>query len=261
MNLSALDDDIQLLRRAPMLAACRDGPVSRSTIAERADCSRTTAYRATTELVERGLLERDGEGYRLTGFGTAALDRLEELQRGLDGARRLQPVLECNDEQVLREHVHLFSEATVLEADAEAPYAIEQRLTSIIADTSERIHGVSTSFGSPITLTRTLERVEAGVEFEWGLPQVVLERLEGQHREMHTTVRSHDNTTVYVLEDVVVDLSFYDSTLVITGFDGDRGRLAAVAITDDPEARAWAEALYSRYKREAEVLDAEVASE
>ena len=227
MNLSALDNDIQLLRRAPMLAACRDGPASRSIIAERADCSRTTAYRATTELVEQGLLERDNRGYRLTGFGMTVLDRLEELQRGLDGARRLQPVLEYIDEPVFREHAHLFSEATVLEADAEAPYAIEQHLASIIADTSERIHGVSTSFGSPITLTRTAERVEAGVEFEWGLPQVVLKRLESQYSELHTAVRTHDNTTVYALEDVVVDFSLYDDTLVVTGFDSDRGGVSS----------------------------------
>ncbi|WP_231185148.1 helix-turn-helix domain-containing protein [Haladaptatus sp. DYF46] len=255
MNQSALDGDTQLLRRAPMLAACRDGPVSRSTIAERADCSRTTAYRATTELVEHGLLEQADGGYLLTGFGTTALDRIERFRAALDGARRLRPVLDCIDAPVLRSNTHLFTDAVVMEADSEAPYAIEQRLESIIANASERIYGVSTSFGSPITLTRTVDRVESGVDFEWGLPRAVLERLENQHGDLHTRIRTHQNTTVHVVEDPVVDFSLYDDTLVLTGFDEDRGTLAAVAVTDNHDARAWAERLYRRYRRRADTLD------
>lgn len=260
MDQSALDNDIQLLRRAPMLAACRNDPVSRSTIAERADCSRTTAYRATTELVEEGLLGKADDGYRLTGFGTTTLDRIEQFRAALDGARQLRPVLDHIDAPVLRANVHLFADATVIEADSEAPYAIEQHLESIIANANERIYGVSTSFGSPITLTRTVDRVEAGVEFEWGLPRAILDRLESQHGDLHTTVRAHQNTTVHVVEDAVVDFSLYDDTLVLTGFDSNRGTLAAVAITDSPDARAWADRLYRRYRRRADTLDSTAQS-
>ena len=64
-----------------------------------------------------------------------------------------------------------------------------------------------------------------------------------------------------VCGDVVVDFSLYDDTLVVTGFDSDRGGLAAIAITDDPEARAWAEGLYGQHKEEAEILDSVVTSE
>jgi len=131
------------------------------------------------------------------------------------------------------------TEPTVLEADSEAPYGIEQRLGAIIADASERICGAATSFGSPMTLSRTVDRVEAGVDFEWALPQAVLERLERQHDELHATVLPHDNTAVYVTEEVI-DLSLYDDTLVLTGFDADRGTLAAVATTDSPDAVDWA---------------------
>jgi len=54
MDGSTLGRDIRLLQRAPILAACRDGPVERSTIADRAGSSRTTVYRATTELEAEG---------------------------------------------------------------------------------------------------------------------------------------------------------------------------------------------------------------
>jgi predicted transcriptional regulator len=240
MDQSALDRDTTLLQRAPMLAACRDGPASRSTIAERAGCSRTTAYRATTDLAARGLLEQVEGGYRLTGLGTTVLGRIERLRAELDGARRLRPVLDCIDAPELRANTHLFADATVVAADAGAPYAVEQHVESTIADASERIYGAASSFGSPTTLTRTVERIEAGVEFAWALPQVVLDRLVRQHGALHERVLARDTTSVYVVEEVPVDFSVYDDTLALTAFDPDRGTLEAVATTDDPAALEWA---------------------
>jgi len=254
MDRAALEDVTALLQRAHVLAACLDGPVGRSAIAERADCSRATAYRATTDLEARGLLEKGADGYRLTGSGRAALTHVEQLRASVDGARHLEPVLEYVDSPRLVENVDLFTDATVIEADAEAPYAIEQHLESIIAGASERIYGAAKSFGSPALLARTVERVEAGVEFEWALPRAVLDRLDRQHGELHATVQAHDNTTVYVVEDVPVDFSCYDDTLVLTGFDADRGTLAAVATTEDPAAVQWAQRVFETYRDRGERL-------
>ena len=255
MDQSALERDVALVQRAPVLAACRDGPVGHSTIAERADCSRTTAYRATADLEDRGVLERTDGGYRLTNLGVTVLGHVERFRATLDGARHLRPVLDCIDTPELRENTRLFADATVMVATPDAPYAIEQHLESIIADADECIYGGATSFGSPTTLARTVERVEAGVEFEWALPRAVLDRIVSQHGELHATVRAHDNATVYVLEDVVVDFSVYDDTLVLTGFDDDRGTLSAVATTDDPEARAWADGIFATYRERGQRLD------
>ena len=228
-------DPSRLLSHRPLLAAARDRPVDRSTLEAELDVSRATVYRQTAALVDEGLLERTAAGYRTTGPGEAIVDAATRFERSLAAADRLGPLLEHCSPPALTESLHLFADATVMEADPEAPYAIEQHLESIIADTTERMYGAATSFGSPMVLTRIVDRVEAGVEFEWALPQEVLDRLENQHGELHATVRAHDNTAVYVTEDVV-DLSLFDDTLVLTGFDADRGTLAAVATTDDPDA-------------------------
>ncbi|WP_082256246.1 winged helix-turn-helix domain-containing protein [Haloferax sp. ATB1] len=254
MDYSGLDRDTTLLQRAPVLAACRDGPVGRSTIAERAGCSRTTAYRATTDLERRGLVEQANGGYRLTGLGSTLLDCVDGFREAVDGARRLRPVLARIDAAELRENTRLFADATVVEADPEAPYAVEQHLDTLIADTSDRICGAATSFGSPGLLARTVERVEAGVEFEWALPTAVLDRLERQHGELHATVLAHDNAAAYVVDDVAVDFSCYDDTLVLTAFDAGRGTLTATATTDDPDAVAWAEEIFGRYRDAGELV-------
>lgn len=248
MDGEAIEDMVALVKRATILDACRGGPASRAAIAERADCSRTTAYRATTSLTDRDLLEQVDGGYRLTGFGATVLDRIERFRAELDGARHLRPVLEHMDAPELRENAHLFTDATIMEASLAAPYAVEQHLEGIIADVSERIVGGASSFGSPMTLAQTVDRVEAGVEFAWALPRAVLQRLDRQHGDLHATVRAHDNTTVHVVEDVTVDCSLYDDTLVLTGFDEERGTLAAVATTDDPAAVEWADGVLERYR-------------
>ncbi|ELZ88660.1 hypothetical protein C441_18147 [Haloferax sulfurifontis ATCC BAA-897] len=235
------------------MAATRDRSVSRSTLETELGVSRATVYRQTAALVDEGLLERTSRGYRTTGAGAAVLDATDRFERSLAAADRLKALLEHLSPPVLTENLHLFADATVMAADSESPYAIEQHLESVIGDADERIYGAATSFGSPVTLARTVDRVEAGVDFEWALPQAVLTRLKRQHGELHETVRAHDNTAVYVTEDVI-DLSLYDDTLVLTGFDADRGTLAAVATTDAPAAVEWARDVFETHRERGERL-------
>ncbi|WP_233509332.1 MULTISPECIES: winged helix-turn-helix domain-containing protein [unclassified Haloferax] len=246
-------DPTRLLNHQPLLAVARARSVDRSTLETELDVSRATVYRQTSALVDEGLLKRTNRGYRTTGAGTAVLDAAERFERSLAAADRLKPLLEHLSPSVLTENLHLFADATVMAVDPESPYAIEQRLESVISDVDERIYGAATSFGSPVTLARTVDCVEGGVDFEWALPQAVLERLECQHGELHETVRAHDNASVYVTEDVV-DLSLYDDTLVLTGFDTDRGTLAAVAMTDSSAAVDWACDVFETHRERGERL-------
>ncbi|WP_233517308.1 MULTISPECIES: helix-turn-helix transcriptional regulator [Haloferax] len=246
-------DPARLLNHHPLLAATRNRPLDRSALEIELDVSRATVYRQTAALVDEGLLERTNRGYRTTGAGAAVLDAADRFERSLAAAGRLKPLLEHLSPPALTENLHLFADATVMAVDSESPYAIEQHLESVISDVDERIYGAATSFGSPVTLARTVDRVEGGVDFEWALPQAVLERLERQHGELHETVRSHENAAVYVTEDVI-DLSLYDDTLVLTGFDTDRGTLAAVAMTDSSAAVNWAFDVFEAHRERGERL-------
>jgi len=255
MNQTALDASASLLQRAHVLDACRDGGVGRSTIAERAGCSRTTAYRATSELVERGLLEQNEGGYRLTGFGAMLLDQVERFQARLDGARQLRPLLEYVDAPPLVEHAHLFRDATVIEADPETPYRIDQRLESIIGDTSREMLGATSTFSSPAVMETAYEVIRSGVEVHWVLTQSTFEMVREFHGEGHDELRDLEFTSTHAVESIPVDVAIYDDTLVVPGFDDETGVLGAIATTENASAVEWARERIESLQASGERLD------
>lgn len=145
---------VTLLGRADVLFACRDGPVDRSTICAKADCSRSTAYRVTGDLEERGYLERLSGGYRVTNAGAAAAAQIRHFQSGFSGAQHMAPV-QYVDATGLVDAMHVFADAEVYEASPSAPYLLEDRLLSIIGGTDRRLLGGTGSSSSAVVFDRT----------------------------------------------------------------------------------------------------------
>ncbi|WP_257299493.1 winged helix-turn-helix domain-containing protein [Haloarchaeobius sp. FL176] len=255
MDREAVDDAVALLQRAPVLAACRDGPIDRGTLTERAGVSRATAYRATNVLAERGLLEREAGDYRLTGLGRAVLTRVESFEAGLTGALTLAPVLARVDAPELVSNTHLFTDETVLTADPSAPYRIDQELAAIVGETTRKMVGVTTSFGSPTVMERTYEVVRSGVAVEWVLTPGAFDGVRDQHGEGHDELMGLDTTATYLADELPLDIAIYDDTLVVPSYDAGSGAVAAVATTDDPDAVAWGRGVFEDCRDRAERLD------
>jgi predicted transcriptional regulator len=253
MGEDDLEADVRLLRRAPILAACRDGPTDRSTIAERADCSGTTAYRATTELAADGLLAKHAGGYSLTNFGTAMLDHLTQFRARVDGTRHLLPLLRRIDAQELREHVDLFTDATVLEASPDAPYVVDQQFESIVEENSGGAwFGFTRAFGSPSVVETTTRALSDGASAEWVFTRDAIAAISEQHPEAQTELRALDRTASYAVDSLPFSFAALDGTLVLIATDDTTGVHAAIATTDNPDALAWARDLFERYRDRAE---------
>lgn len=255
MSRTPLDEIGSLVQRAPVLDACRDGPVGRPTIAERADCSRATAYRATGSLEERGLLEKVANGYRLTGFGRSVLRQIELFRSGLDGTATLRPVLTHVDAPELAANADLFTDATVVQSTPDAPYSVDQHIASIIESTEESMTGLTSSFASPSVMAATYEVIRSGVDVEWVLTQSAFDGVRRQHNEGHDELMTFDTTTTYIVEQSPLDIGIYDETLVVAGFDDESGIVAAVATTDDDAAVEWGKAVVTDHKARGAPLD------
>jgi|AntRauMinimDraft_3_1070383.scaffolds.fasta_scaffold00637_4 predicted transcriptional regulator len=252
MDESGLENDTRLLQRGPILAACRDGPADRSTIAERSGSSRTTVYRATTELVAEGLLKQQSAGYSLTNFGVTMLDRLTGFRAKLDGARHLRPLLDRIDAPELREHVDLFADATVIKASPDAPYAVDQQFASIIDANRGAWFGFTRSFGSPSVVEAVSAAIFDGASAEWVFTSDTITALSEQHPEHQTNIRALDRTTSYVVDSLPFDFAVLDETLVLIGSDATTGVHVAIATTDNPDAVAWARDIFETYRNRAE---------
>lgn len=241
-----------LLQRAHVLAAYRDGPAARSTIAERAGCSQSTVYRAEQYLEERGLVEDSPEGLRITGPGAVVLRQFEQCHATIEGALTLSALLEVVDAPALVEQLPLLADAEIVEQEAERPYHIEHRVREVIAGTEERMVGMASGLGSPTLAETMFERIGAGVRVEWVMPTETFEYFRAEYAESVEEALSTGDTAVYTSDDIPVDLATYDETLLVMGFDGDRGVLAAAAITDEPAAVEWARELLDECKDRAE---------
>lgn len=255
MTPSELEGSISLLQRAHVLAACREGPVGRTTIAERADCSRSTAYRATSELEEQGLLERTDSGYRLTGAGGAMLDHVREFTRNHEGTAQVLPLFEYVDDREFVRRVHLFTNAELVTQDASSSYQIENRVKEIIDGTQEQMVGITNGLGSPALADAMIERIRAGVHVDWILPTEMYDQFNAEYGKLSAHAAEDDQTAVSVREEIPIDLALYDETLVVIGFDHDRGVLGAVAITDDRSAVQWAEERFDECRSMAEQVE------
>lgn len=255
MNGSDIDDAVSLLQRATVLDACRDGPVGRAGIAELADCSRSTAYRATSELEEGDLLERTDRGYRLTGAGAATLEHVQQFVRKLSGTRQLQPLLKYVDHPAFLRRAHLFEDAELVAQDGASPYHIENRVQSLIDGTRERMVGMTTGLGSPALAEAMVDRIREGVRVDWILPAELYEQFNDEYGDLSAQAVEDGQTSVSVLGEMPIDLAIYDETLVVIGFDPARGILGCVAVTDEPAAVRWARGVFADYRGESERVE------
>ena len=255
MDRASVDEAAALLQRANVLEACREGPAGRTTIADRADCSRTTAYRATTDLEDRGLIERATGGYRLTGSGRAMLDHLGEFRAKIAGTTRSQPLFDYVESSALVDHAHLLADAELVVQDPSAPYHIESHLKSVISDTDEEMIGMTTGLGSPTLAEAMFDRVAAGVDVDWILPAESYDHFATEYGTVSTHALDDDQTSIYSCEEIPVDFAIYDETLVVIGFDHDRGIIGAAALTDEPEAVQWARERFQDARRGATIVE------
>jgi predicted transcriptional regulator len=82
-----------LNKRADLLARLADGGKSQRALREELDRSRSTVYKAVTELEEAGLVTEGVDGYELTGVGRLAWRRHDAYRARLDRLVAAEPIL------------------------------------------------------------------------------------------------------------------------------------------------------------------------
>lgn len=246
--MDAPDDDmVTILRRAPVLAVCHDRPRSRQELVERTHFSRSTAYRATVALEERGLLENAGDGYRTTRYGAAVLAAAESYGDAIETIDRLEPLLDLVDSPELATHAHLFRDPEVTVADASNPYEVVNRVV-------ERFERTATSHGT-IASTTHLEAVEQTAPDLSGKESI--ERIFARTAlETHSTVADEtligvaatDTVSIYVADDDEIPFTFAidENEVTLVGHDPATGLPTVHVESARPEARAWLERVYER---------------
>lgn len=244
-----------ILRRSAVLDACRDESLSRSQLADAAELSRTTAYRATRDLESEGLLERTAKGYRTTPHGAALSAAAGQFLSAIETIGRLEALLELVDHPELTAHAHLLADAEITVADAANPYRVVDRVLERLAETT-------TSRGIIVNVTsvEALDRAAPDIGEMDAIERIFTESALSAHltigEEAFADVAQSEVFSYLVADDETVPFSFAldDEDVTLVGHDPATGLPTIHAESNHPAARAWLEDVYERVRAEATEL-------
>ncbi|WP_254545771.1 helix-turn-helix transcriptional regulator [Halomarina pelagica] len=244
---------VGVVRRGPFLAALRERPHDRRDLQAALDVSKPTVHRAMRALDDEGLVERSDGRYRLTGAGRIVAERVASLDRAGRAIRRLSPLLALVDPIALDLDVERFADATVTTAGAGAPYRPVRRFMTLVEGT-DSLRGFDTTTVAPMHVEGIYERIVDGMETDVVYPSSVVEEILESNPERGAAAVESGNLALSVHEEVPCGLALFDDRVGIGGYDPDTGALRVFVDTDDPDAYAWGESLYERYRTEATPL-------
>jgi len=233
--------------RLPLLTRLRKGPARPATLAEDLGCARRSVQRNLAAFVERGWVERDEGGYRLTTAGDLAatthadyLDRLERLDR-------FAPLLRHLDTDYAPP-LSLLEDADLVVASPENPQAPVQAYV----DRLTRFEGDTVRMCSPV-LSRIFHEAHAslamrGVHTDLVLSEATAKKARDLNPMEFETILRVGVLDLYAHPDSVpFGLTVGEDRLLLAAYD-EAGHLKACLASDNADLLAWAEDLFERYR-------------
>lgn len=251
LQAAAEDQDllVEVTRLAPGLQALSDRPLDRRDLEERIDVSKTTGYRITRSLEERGLIEKSDGTYSLTPTGTEILEVVSRLEANVRLAVRLRPILAVLRETGPPVSLDAFAEATVTTVQGYT-HGPQRRFLNLLEKT-DTLRGFALPTFTPFYLVEILQQLVDGLELEEILrPEFAAQKL-AEYPEQAVEICKKSNSTLYLHDDLWYGLALFEDRIGIGVRDADTGTLRAFVDTGSPAARTWAEAVYESYKAEA----------
>ena len=249
-TLPAGDVSLDLIKRASMLDALREGSLDRSDLDHRLDISRATSHRHTNALIDLGLIDRsDGEFY-LTAVGTAIAEAVDGFRSEIAMAYQLGPVLEAVGDSVPPLPLAAFADASVTSAEEGDPHAPVYRYIALVRET-ETLRGFDTWAIAPTYMGEIQQQILEGMETELIDPIAVVEDVMENYPERCVQVCVSGYLTIWLHETLPFGLAMFDDRIGLGVRDPETSLLRAFIDTDAPAAREWAEAVYDAYKADA----------
>jgi predicted transcriptional regulator len=250
MGAQQHDRGMSILRRAPILDACRDGPVSRRELEETTDNSRTTVYRATVDLEEQGLLEQRDGGYLTTPRGEAVSRIAEEYRHGIDAIDRLEPLLDRITHPELLSNAHLLSDAGITVADEDHIYRANDRVLDLWAD-SDRVRMCAVAPGSRICLQGAMETtVEHGIDVEMCFLPDAMPSPEQLESDVFDPSDAFEYFETYTSDRIPFTFVLFDDVAAIAAHN-EVSIPVVLAESDDPRVYEWLDGLYAEIEASA----------
>lgn len=253
-------DDIAYLARSEhrirSLVAMTERPRSRSELCELTGVSSSTIRRTLDEFEDRIWIRKDGYQYTATRLGRVVASGMEDLIERVETERKLRDVWHYLPDEVSEFTFETHSETTVTIAEYDTPYRPVNRFKSLFQE-SDRFQfvGIDVGLYEPCK-DEFRQRILNGMEAEIIDPPNVARYMCSTYPERCAELVESGNLTVLLHDDLPpYGISLFDDRIAISGYDHDSGGLKALIDTNTPEARKWAESVYTSYKSDARAFD------
>ncbi|MFW5905866.1 MAG: helix-turn-helix transcriptional regulator [archaeon] len=237
---------IEVVRRAPLIAALREESLDRRDLEQRLEISKSTAHRNTSSLAERGLVERTDGKYTLTEFGEAVADVVTTFETDMRTVVRLAPLFGAVAGVQPRCPIDAFSDATVTTADRGDPFGPLARFVALI-DETDTLRMFDSYAVAPTYIDEVHGRVLDGLETKVIERPDVAEDVIENYPQKCVELCASDFLTMRLHDELPFGLVILDARIGVGVRDPETGSPRAFVDTDDPDARAWAETLFDSY--------------
>jgi predicted transcriptional regulator len=256
-----LDDIAYLIRsehRAPTLIALTVRPRSRSELWEMTGVSESTIRRTLGEFEEREWVDRDGYQYEATQLGAFIASAMADLIDRVETERKLRDVWRLLPDEETGFTIEMCSDATVTVADPEDPSGPITRFCSLIEET-ERLRFTGLDVAMLESCKNELcERIVDGMETELINPPRVANYIRSDCPDLFSEALDSGNLDVRLHDELPpFGISVFDDRIAITGYDREGVMVRVLVDTDDPDAREWAESIFTSHRRKTPILPIE----
>ncbi len=240
------EDALAMVRQFPVLEACRTQPCSRRELVEVTDTSRTTIYRMTVALEEKGLLEETTDGYRTTPRGRATSSLVKRYLSGVEALDNLDRLFDLVDHPELTDHAHLLADARVTTANPSDPYRVVDRVVERF-EAMTRSRGTITSTTSIRALDRVLPMLAEKESIERIFASDAIEAHENYGGDAFEEALDTESLRILVTDEPVpFTFAIDDESVSIVGHDPATGLPTVHVESDHDRTRVWLERLYDQ---------------
>ena len=254
MNSDALDIVRFIIRSDTRVAALKrlfdDGAMTRRTLRNELDASRSTVTRTLNALEDRNWIEKQGRTYRLTPLGIAGTRALVEAFESIDIATELAPFLQSFPIAEYDLDLTAFADAELTAATDARPHApVREHAKPIAEASSYRAILPALIMQGKDEVQKRIAAGELKTEFVVR-PQVAATITDGEPAAAFRDQIAAENLSVYVADSIPpFFLSIVDESLVQIGVSrGDSTRPDVLVQSTHPDVRAWAGELYRDHR-------------
>jgi len=245
-------------RRSSVIECLLDGPKYNRDVRDELDISRSTAYKAVSELEELDIARRCDEGYELTVLGRLLFEQYQQFHDRIADVCQTGSLLAVLPRETDVPFAFLEG-ANVYISEPHAPNRPVHQIERVI-DEASSVKGTG-----PVVLPRYVELfseqiVADELEAELVYARPVFEHLMAEYEEAFREAFESDNLAVRVTDEdlpyalLVVEAPTRKAGIVV--YD-DTGNIQGVVVNDTEQSFVWARDRWEQYRDDASTPSAE----